>query len=277
MNTIVIVPTYNESEGIVDMLDAVLSHAPGVDILVVDDDSPDGTGRLVAAHREHGVRVHLVTRPSKDGIGAAYRAGFRWALDRQYDAVVQMDADLSHPPDRIVALLAALEHHDVAVGSRYVEGGGVRDWPLLRRLISRGGNLYVRAVLGLAVRDATAGYKAFRRQALEKIGAVDSESNGYCFQIETTWRASRLGLRTAEVPIIFRDRRLGTSKMTGAIVGEAMLRVLGWRWRELVRPSGSALLVFRDPAPDREESLTSARAEDRPPHRHPTTAPAAPR
>ena len=233
MKTIVVVPTYNEAEGIVALLDAVLHEAPGVDILVVDDNSPDGTARLVARHPAFRRRLHLLNRFSKDGLGAAYRAGFEWALDACYDAIVQMDADMSHPPSRLPAMLAALEHADVAIGSRYVRGGGVRDWPLSRRAISRGGNLYVRMVLGLPVHDATAGFKAFRREALEQIGAVNSESNGYCFQIENTWRASRLGLRIVEVPITFTDRTLGESKMTGDIVREAMLRVLTWRWREL--------------------------------------------
>jgi dolichol-phosphate mannosyltransferase len=233
MKTVVIVPTYNEAEGIVAMLDAVLSHAPDVDILVVDDNSPDGTAKLVVAHHQFGQRLHLLSRPVKEGLGAAYRAGFGWALARPYDAIVQMDADLSHPPESVPALLSALERADVAVGSRYVRGGAVRNWPLLRRAISRGGNVYVRLVLGMAVHDATSGFKAFRREALEAIGALNSESNGYCFQIENTWSASRLGLRVVEVPITFTDRAVGTSKMTGDIVREAMLRVLGWRWREL--------------------------------------------
>jgi dolichol-phosphate mannosyltransferase len=233
MRTIVIVPTYNEAEGIIAMLDAVLSEAPDVDILVVDDNSPDGTAALVTGHREYHHRLHLLSRMKKDGLGAAYRAGFGWALAGNYGAIVQMDADLSHPPERVPALLAALEHADVAIGSRYVPGGGVRNWSLPRRAISRGGNIYVQMVLGMPVRDATAGFKAFRREALEAIGAVHAESNGYCFQIENTWRASRLGLRIVEVPITFTDRALGTSKMTGDIVREAMLRVLIWRWREL--------------------------------------------
>ena len=231
--TVVTIPTYNEAEGIVAVLDAVLRATPEVDLLVVDDSSPDGTADLVRSHREFGRRLHLLSRPRKNGLGAAYRAGFSWALAGSYDVIVQMDADLSHPPERVPALLAALEHADVAIGSRYVPGGGVRNWPLSRRAISRGGNLYVRLVLGIPVHDATAGFKAFRRDALESIGAVQSESNGYCFQIENTWRASRLGLRIAEVPITFTDRALGTSKMTGDIVREAMLRVLTWRWREL--------------------------------------------
>jgi dolichol-phosphate mannosyltransferase len=233
MKSIVIVPTYNEAEGIVTMLDRLLGAAPDVDILVVDDNSPDGTARLVTAHREYHHRLYLLSRLQKDGLGAAYRAGFSWALAGSYEAVVQMDADLSHPPERVPALLGALEHVDVAIGSRYVRGGNVRNWPLSRRVISRGGNIYVRLVLGIPVHDATAGFKAFRRDALAAIGAVHSESNGYCFQIENTWRASRLGLRMVEVPITFTDRAVGTSKMTSDIVREAMLRVLTWRWREL--------------------------------------------
>jgi dolichol-phosphate mannosyltransferase len=216
MKSIVIVPTYNEAEGIVAMLDAVLLEAPDVDILVVDDNSPDGTARLVTAHPEYRHRLHLLSRLKKDGLGAAYRAGFSWALAASYDAIVQMDADLSHPPERLPALLAALEHADVAIGSRYVRGGGVRDWPVSRRVISRAGNIYVRLVLGIPVHEATAGFKAFRREALETIGAIHSESNGYCFQVENTWRASRLGLRIVEVPITFTDRELAHRPRTAA-------------------------------------------------------------
>ncbi|MEP7092246.1 MAG: polyprenol monophosphomannose synthase, partial [Nocardioidaceae bacterium] len=189
----------------------------------------------VTNHPAFGDRVHLLVRDEKTGLGAAYRAGFGRALAGDYEAIVQMDADLSHPPERLPALLAALHDADMAIGSRYVHGGGVRSWKLGRRAISRGGNLYVRIVLGMPVHDATAGFKAFRREALEQIGAVDSESDGYCFQIENTWRASRLGLRITEVPITFQDRTLGQSKMSGDIVREAMLRVLTWRWREITQ------------------------------------------
>jgi dolichol-phosphate mannosyltransferase len=244
MKSIVIVPTYNEAAGIVAMLDAVLLVAPDTDVLVVDDNSPDGTARLVLGHPQYRDRLHLLSRVQKDGLGSAYRAGFAWALGGSYDVIAQMDADLSHPPERLPALLAALEYADIAVGSRYVRGGRVRDWPLFRRLVSRGGNLYVRMVLGLPVHDATAGFKAFRRDALQQIGALNSASNGYCFQIENTWRACRLGLHVTEVPITFTDRTLGESKMTGEIVREAMLRVLTWRWRELIHPGRTA-----DPRP----------------------------
>ena len=260
MKTIVIVPTYNEAEGIVTMLDAVFLEAPDVDVLVVDDNSPDGTARLVSGHPEFGHRLQLLHRMKKDGLGAAYRAGFSWALSASYDAILQMDADLSHPPERLPALLAALEHTDVAIGSRYVHGGGVRNWPLSRRMISRGGNLYVRMVLGLPVHDSTAGFKAFRREALEQIGAVNSESNGYCFQIENTWRASRLGLRIVEVPITFTDRTLGESKMASDIVREAMVRVLTWRWRELThtRSTAGTRLAAQRPAGAGHQDVAAA-------------------
>ena len=242
--TVVIIPTYNEAGNVTTVIDRVRVAATDVDILVVDDNSPDGTASLVRQHcgyvadhpgRQEGPgRVFLLSRAAKDGLGAAYRAGFTWALAHGYDAIVQMDADLSHPPERIPALLRALDEADVAVGSRYVPGGAVSNWSLSRRLISRSGNLYVRLVLGLPVHDTTAGFKAFRRDALERLGAVESASNGYCFQVENTWRAVRLGFRVTEVPITFTDRTVGTSKMSGSIVAEALTRVLVWRWNELL-------------------------------------------
>jgi dolichol-phosphate mannosyltransferase len=233
MNTIVVIPTYNEALGVKTVLDAVLETAPDADILVVDDNSPDGTGLLVRAHPAYLHRIFLLSRAEKDGLGAAYRAGFAWAVDRAYDVIVQMDADLSHPPAKIPELVAALDDADISIGSRYVRGGGVRNWSLGRRLISRAGNTYVRGVLGLSVHDATAGFRAFRRDSLLRLGALESESNGYSFQIENTWRASRVGLSTAEVPITFTDRTTGESKMSTAIVREAVVRVLAWRWDEI--------------------------------------------
>lgn len=230
---LVVVPTYNEAENIDELLDRVLAAVPSAHVLVVDDSSPDGTGELVVARPEHGDRVHLLVRAAKSGLGAAYRSGFVWALSREYDAVVQMDADLSHPPERVPALLEALSEHDMAVGSRYVSGGAVTNWPLSRRWVSRAGNAYVGLVLDLPVKDATAGFKAYRSDALADIGAATSQSNGYCFQVENTWQASLRELRIAEVPITFTDRTRGQSKMSGAIVLEAILRVLGWRYREL--------------------------------------------
>ena len=241
--SVVVMPTYNEAGNVMTAVDRVLAAAPETDVLIVDDNSPDRTAGRVRAHPAYtdteattdraGGQVFLLSRSAKEGLGAAYRAGFAWVLERDYDAVVQMDADLSHPADRVPALLAALHSADVSVGSRYVAGGGVRNWSMSRRLISRGGNIYVRLVLGLPVHDNTAGFKAFSRAALERISEVASTSNGYCFQVENTWRAVRLGLRVAEVPIIFTDRTVGTSKMSRAIVFEAVARVAVWRWQEI--------------------------------------------
>jgi len=245
MKSVIVIPTYCEAANITAVLDGVLDASPDSDVLVVDDNSPDGTAARVRSHPQFRNRVHLLGRPGKAGLGAAYRAGFAWALEAGYDAVVQMDADLSHPPERVPALLSALESADVAVGSRYVRGGAVRDWPLRRRLISWAGNVYVRLVLGLPVHDATAGFKAFRRDALMRIRVLDSVSNGYCFQIENTWRACRAGLTVTEVPITFSDRGLGESKMSPDIVREALGRVLVWRWHEL---TGAAPAVSRSPA-----------------------------
>jgi dolichol-phosphate mannosyltransferase len=250
---LVVVPTYNEAETITAALDAVLVAAPGVDVLVVDDNSPDGTADLVRAHPAYLSRVFLLVRAGKDGLGAAYRSGFGWALAQDYDLIAQMDADLSHPATRLPALFAALETADVAVGSRYVHGGGVSNWAWHRRLLSRGGNLYVRAVLGTGVRDNTAGFKAFRREALNAITVLDSESDGYAFQIENTWRAHRRGLRIVEVPITFTDRTAGQSKMSGRIAREALGRALGWRLAELRGPRQTGTDVGSD------RSLTNTR------------------
>lgn len=231
--SVVVIPTYNEAAGIEAILDAVVYAASTADILVVDDSSPDGTADLVRRHPTFGKQVHLLSRPDKNGLGAAYRAGFAWALDRGYDVIVQMDADLSHPPAKVPDLIAAVGRHDIAIGSRYVAGGAVENWPLSRRALSRVGNIYVRTVLGLGVRDTTAGFRAFRRQALIRLGVQDSEANGYAFQIENTWRADRLGLRTVEVPITFTDRATGVSKMSPAIAREAIALALVWRWHEI--------------------------------------------
>lgn len=262
---VVVIPTYNEADNIAEVITRVRTASPTADILVVDDGSPDGTAHLVATHRDHTRspsdtqgRVHLLQRTSKDGLGAAYRAGFDWALARGYDDIVQMDADLSHPPESIPALLRSLaDGADIAVGSRYVAGGGVSDWSRFRRLISWAGNLYVRLVLALAVHDTTAGFKAFRADALRAVGATESSSNGYCFQVENTWRAVRLGLRVIEVPITFTDRTAGASKMSGAIVGEALSRVLVWRWNEIVyghRMTGAAVGAAPHPGHDTNPS-----------------------
>lgn len=224
----VVIPTYDERQNITRVLDEVLAAAP-VDVLVVDDSSPDGTADVVRAHPAHGTRVHLLVRADKNGLGAAYRAGLGWALDAGYARIVQMDADLSHPPAVVPDLLAALDDHDVAVGSRYVAGGGIDAWSPSRRLISRVGNAYVRLMLDLPVRDATAGFKAFTADALRVIEVEESRAEGYGFQIESSWRAHRRGLSLVEVPIVFTDRQAGSSKMSTRIVLEALRMV--WRWR----------------------------------------------
>jgi dolichol-phosphate mannosyltransferase len=231
---LVVVPTYDEAENIDRLLAEVRRTAPFADVLVVDDRSPDGTAARVARHPDFVRQVWLLERPGKAGLGAAYRAGFAWGLAHGYDRIAQMDADLSHPPERLPALFAALDDADVAVGSRYVAGGGVRNRAWQRRLLSWAGNVYVRAVLGTGVRDNTAGFKAFRRSALEEIEVLGSASNGYSFQIENTWRATRAGLRVTEVPITFTDRTDGQSKMSGAIAVEALTRVLVWRYAEVL-------------------------------------------
>ena len=238
-HAIVVIPTYNEADTIEGLLDALQRSAPDLDVLIVDDNSPDGTAAIV---RDHG-GAYLLSREGKQGLGSAYRAGFAWAIQRGYRLIAQMDADLSHPPERLPALIGALGNADVAVGSRYVPGGGIDAWTRLRRLISAWGNLFARVVLGLRVHDATAGFKAFRRSALLGIGVLDSSSDGYCFQIENAWRAEQNGLRVTEVPIRFTDRIQGTSKMSSRIVIEALMLVTWWGLRDRLlrrRPRSAA-------------------------------------
>ena len=225
-------PTYNEASNVEVVVGAARRQLPaGSRILVVDDSSPDGTGeiadRLAAAFED----VAVLHRPAKQGLGPAYIAGFREALARGARLIAQMDADLSHDPAALPRLIAATEHADLVLGSRYVPGGGVAEWGVLRRLVSRAGSRYARTVLGVGVRDLTGGFKVFRREALEAIELATISSLGYAFQVETTYRAIRAGLRVVEVPIVFRERRVGQSKMTGSIVLEAALRVPAMRWR----------------------------------------------
>jgi dolichol-phosphate mannosyltransferase len=228
MKALVVIPTYNEAESVVEVLDRVLAADPRVDLLVVDDGSPDGTAKLVVARGEDEPRVHLMERSGKQGLGAAYRAGFGWGLARGYDALVEMDADLSHPPDRLPALLDGLATADLVIGSRYVPGGRTVNWSRLRETISRGGNAYVRLALGMPVHDCTAGYRAYRREVLEALGVDGIRSNGYCFQIEMAHKTWQEGFRVVEVPITFTERASGVSKMSRQIVAEALLRVTQW-------------------------------------------------
>jgi len=224
----VVIPTYNEAESVVEVIDRVLAAEPRADVLVVDDGSPDGTAKLVLERSEREPRVHLMERSGKQGLGAAYRAGFGWGLERGYDALVEMDADLSHPPERLPALLDGLADADLVIGSRYVPGGRTVNWSRSREAISRGGNTYVRLALGVPVHDGTAGYRAYRREVLEELPVEAVRSNGYCFQIEMVHKAWQEGFRVVEVPITFTERASGVSKMSRQIVAEALLRVTQW-------------------------------------------------
>jgi dolichol-phosphate mannosyltransferase len=221
-----ILPTYDEAENIEPFVEAVAGQLPaGSRILIVDDNSPDGTGRIADAIAARRPEVSVLHRPRKEGLGPAYIAGFRRALSEGASLILEMDADFSHDPTDLPRLLAAAADADLAIGSRYVDGGGVGDWGILRRAISRGGGAYARLVLGVGVKDLTGGFKCFRREVLEAIDLDTVESRGYAFQVELTYRAIRRGFRVVEVPIVFRDRRVGSSKMTRGIVAEAIWRV----------------------------------------------------
>jgi dolichol-phosphate mannosyltransferase len=228
--TLVVVPTFNEAANIAELVRSVRAQLPGADVLIVDDASPDGTAGVVQASFAKDDQVHLLERHAKLGIGSAYVAGFGWGLARGYERFFEMDADFSHDPKSLPAFVAALEAGaDVVVGSRGVPGGGVRGWGPLRHALSKGGSLYSRLILGSPVRDMTSGYKAYTRRALELMGPDTLRSNGYAFQVETTYRALRSRLRVVEIPILFVDRRAGQSKMTWREIGEAAIAV--WRMR----------------------------------------------
>jgi dolichol-phosphate mannosyltransferase len=225
---VVIVPTYNECENVEDIVARVRTAVPEAHVLVADDNSPDGTGGIadeLAAGDEH---VHVLHRTAKDGLGAAYLAGFSWADENGFDVVVEMDADGSHQPEQLPRLLTALRDADVVLGSRWVEGGSVVNWPRYRELISKGGSLYSRLALGIPLRDATGGYRAFRMTTLRKLDLAGVQSQGYCFQVDLAWRALQRGLTVREVPIEFVERVRGDSKMSQRIVSEAFWRVTVW-------------------------------------------------
>jgi dolichol-phosphate mannosyltransferase len=226
---LIIVPTYNEVDNISRLIPVLLDLSVKPDILVVDDNSPDGTGDAVLAFESTG-RVHLLSRPGKAGLGQAYIAGFKWTMDKaEFDPIVQMDADFSHKPEKVVELIDALEEYDIAIGSRYCSGVNVVNWPLSRLLLSWFANRYTKLITGLPVEDATSGFKAFRRKALEKLDLNNIKSDGYSFQIEVTFKLFNSGCSIKEVPIIFVDRHAGTSKMTKTIVWEAVWMV--WHLR----------------------------------------------
>lgn len=234
---LVIIPTYNESESLPGVVERLRHAVPDAHVLVADDNSPDGTGDLADALAARDDHIHVLHRAGKEGLGKAYLAGFAWALERGYDVIVEMDADGSHRPEELPRLLAQIPHADVVLGSRWVPGGAVVNWPASRRVLSQGGSLYTRLALGIPTRDATGGYRAYRATALRELDLGTVESNGYCFQIDLLWRALQRGLVVREVPITFVEREAGTSKMSGRIVREALVNVGRWgaayRWGQV--------------------------------------------
>lgn len=231
VRTVVVVPTYDESLTLPGTLARLRAAVPFADVLVVDDGSPDGTGELAERTAAEDPAVHVMHRTGKQGLGTAYIAGFRWALERGYDVVCEMDADGSHRPEelgRLLDRLAEQPHADLVIGSRWVPGGEVENWPLRREILSRGGNVYTRLMLGLRVSDATAGFRAFRASTLAALDLGTVASQGYCFQVDMTLRVVDAGGAVAEVPITFVEREAGVSKMSGNIVAEALWRVTQW-------------------------------------------------
>ncbi|HEX6246516.1 MAG TPA: polyprenol monophosphomannose synthase [Nocardioidaceae bacterium] len=229
---VIVVPTYNEADNLAWVVGRVRHNLPEADVLVVDDGSPDGTGRIADELAAADPQVSVVHRTAKEGLGAAYLHGFRVALERGYDVIGEMDADGSHQPEQLPRLLDALEDADLVLGSRWVPGGSVVNWPWTRKALSRGGNLYTRLLLGIPVRDATGGFRLFRRTTLEKIDLGSVESVGYCFQADLAWRTLEAGLRVREVPIEFVERVRGESKMSPDVAVESLQRITRWGLRE---------------------------------------------
>jgi dolichol-phosphate mannosyltransferase len=241
----VLIPTYNERENLPGVVARVRASTPAVDVVVLDDSSPDGTGALADELAAADPQVHVLHRTEKAGLGRAYLAGFEWAMTRGYDAVVEMDADGSHQPEQLPDLLAALARADLVIGSRWVKGGRVRNWPLRRKVLSVGANVYTKVLLGMHVNDATAGYRAYRTSALAEMGLAGVESQGYCFQVDLTVRAVRAALTVVEVPITFVEREVGVSKMGGHIIREALTNVTLWGLEHRAGQVGSLVRSLR--------------------------------
>ena len=231
---VVIIPTFNEWESLAAIVGRVRSSVPEVEILIIDDNSPDGTGAIADELAAAEPKVQVMHRLGKEGLGAAYLAGFSWALQNSFDVVVEMDADGSHQPEQLPRLLAALRGADLVLGSRWIAGGGTENWSKGREILSRGGNFYTRTMLGVPLHDATGGYRAFRADTLRKLDLHDVASQGYCFQVDLAWRAVQRGLVVTEVPITFVERAAGTSKMSQRIVVEALWRVTVWGFDDRV-------------------------------------------
>ncbi|BBA95933.1 putative glycosyltransferase [Actinacidiphila reveromycinica] len=225
---LVIIPTYNEAENVRPIVKRVRASVPDADVLIADDNSPDGTGKLADEMSADDPQVHVMHRQGKEGLGAAYLAGFQWGIEHDYGVLVEMDADGSHQPEELPRLLTALKGADLVLGSRWIPGGRVVNWPKHREYLSRGGSTYSRLMLDVPLRDVTGGYRAFRRQTLESLGLGDIASAGYCFQVDLAWRAVKAGFHVVEVPITFVERERGDSKMSRNIVAEALWRVTAW-------------------------------------------------
>lgn len=253
-SVVVCIPTYNERDNLPDTARRLRTANPTVDLLVIDDASPDGTGQIADTLAATDPHIHVLHRTEKSGLGTAYIAGFTWALQHGYTVIVEMDADGSHQPEQLPRLLAALTHADLAIGARWIPGGEVHNWPRRRLLLSRGANLYVRAALGMPLRDATAGYRAYRADVLRARDLTRIASQGYCFQVDLAWQAWRAGYRVTEVPITFIERARGTSKMSNTIVAEAFWRVGLWalthpRRRPTPRPTSPTSPTSTTPTP----------------------------
>ncbi|MFI1098075.1 polyprenol monophosphomannose synthase [Streptomyces sp. NPDC020917] len=225
---LVIIPTYNEAENVKPIVQRVRASVPDADVLVADDNSPDGTGKLADELAAEDAQVHVLHRKGKEGLGAAYLAGFRWGIEQGFGVLVEMDADGSHQPEELPRLLTALKSADLVLGSRWIPGGRVVNWPKSREFLSRGGSTYSRLMLDVPIRDVTGGYRAFRKETLEGLGMADVASAGYCFQVDLAWRAVKAGYHVVEVPITFVERERGDSKMSRNIVAEAFWRVTAW-------------------------------------------------
>ncbi|MCD6382655.1 MAG: polyprenol monophosphomannose synthase [Candidatus Hydrothermae bacterium] len=229
MKGVVVVPTYNERENIEELIEKTLSTSPDIDILIVDDNSPDGTGEIAEKIAKENPRVKVLHRPGKMGLGSAYVEGFKWALEKGYDFIMEMDADFSHNPEDIPRFIEKIKEYDLVIGSRYTDGVSVVNWPISRLLLSYFANIYARTVTGVPIMDLTGGFKCFRREVLESINLDTIMSDGYAFQIEMNYRAYKKGFRITEIPIIFIERRAGSSKMSKKIVWEAFWLV--WKLR----------------------------------------------
>ena len=257
MKTLIIIPTYNEIENLGPLLKEIFSFAPATDILIIDDNSPDGTGQLADQMHEENSHVQVMHRAGKLGLGTAYIAGFKYAIEHGYDAAFEMDADFSHDPKYLPDFLKAIENADLVIGSRYIPGGATPNWSPMRRFISGGGNIYARFLLGIPVQDCTAGYRCYRREVLENLGLDAIQTQGYGFQVEMTYRTMKQGFKIVETPIVFMDRRVGKSKMSRTIFFEAFLYVLRTRFGK--KPELPAITSAKQPVSSKQEVSSSIR------------------